>query len=80
MTTAGPKKLRWSLGTHLTWVVLLALIPALAIQYASNLERRKDAVVRAQEHLLQLVADLSGQQEQVTISAREMLTTLSFFQ
>ena len=61
MTTAGPIKRRWSLGTHLIWVVLLALLPALAIQYASNLERRNDAKVRAQEHLLQLVNDLTNQ-------------------
>ena len=79
MTTAGPIKRRWSLGTHLIWVVLLALLPALAIQYASNLERRNDAKVRAQEHLLQLVNDLTNQQIQVTSSAHEILTTLSFF-
>jgi len=78
MAAAGPAKLRWSVGVHLTWVVLLALLPALAIQYASNLERRNDAKVRVQEHLLQLVSDLAGQQEQVTASARQMLTTLSF--
>lgn len=78
MTTAGPPKRRWSLGTHLTWVVLLALLPALAIQYASNIERRKDAKVRAQEHLLQVVSHLASQQEQVTSSVRQMLTTLSF--
>ncbi len=78
MTTAGPPKRRWSLGTHLTWVVLLALVPALAIQYASNIERRNDAKVRAQEHLLQLVDDLASQQEQMTGSARQMLKTLSF--
>ncbi len=71
-------KRRWSLGTHLTWVVLLALLPALAIQYASNLERRDDAKVRAQEHLLQAVSDLASQQEQVASSVRQMLTTLSF--
>ncbi|MFN7957203.1 MAG: cache domain-containing protein [Holophagaceae bacterium] len=71
-------KRRWSLGTHLTWVVLLALLPALAIQYAANLERRDDAKVRAQEHLLQVVSDLASQQEQVASSVRQMLTTLSF--
>jgi len=78
MTTAGPATRRWSIGTHLTWVVLLALVPALAIQYASNLERRNDAKVRAQEHLMQLVDELANQQGQVTTSARQMLTTLSF--
>ncbi len=78
MSLAGPVKRRWSLGTHLTWVVLLALLPALAIQYASNVERRQDAKVRAQEHLLQVVSDLASQQEQVTSSVRQMLTTLSF--
>ncbi|WLT32514.1 response regulator [Geothrix sp. PMB-07] len=79
MTPTGPTNRRWSLSTHLTWVVLFALLPALAIQYASNLERRQEAKVRAQEHLLQLVNDLTHQQEQVTSSALEMLTTLSFF-
>ncbi|MFZ1375773.1 MAG: response regulator [Geothrix sp.] len=69
---------RWSIGTHLTWVVLLALLPALAIQYASNLEHRNAAKVRAQEHLLRVVADLASQQEQVTSSVQQMLTTLSF--
>lgn len=78
MSLAGPVKRRWSLGTHLTWVVLLALLPALAIQYAANLERRDDAKVRAQEHLLQVVSDLASQQEQVASSVRQMLTTLSF--
>lgn len=78
MSLAGLVKRRWSLGTHLTWVVLLALLPALAIQYAANLERRDDAKVRAQEHLLQVVSDLASQQEQVASSVRQMLTTLSF--
>jgi len=79
MIPTGPAKRRWSLGAHLTWVVLLALLPALAIQYASNLGRRNEARLRAQEQLLQLVTDFSHQQDQVTSSAREMLTTLSFF-
>ena len=78
MSLAGPVKRRWSIGTHLTWVVLLALLPALAIQYASNLEHRNVAKVRAQEHLQQVVSDLASQQEQVTSSVRQMLTTLSF--
>ena len=78
MSLAGPMKRRWSIGTHLTWVVLLALLPALAIQYAANLERRDDAKIRAQEHLLQVVSDLASQQEQVASSVRQMLTTLSF--
>ncbi len=78
MSDAAPSVRRWSLGTHLTLVVLLALIPALVIQYLSNLERRKDAKVRAQEHLQQLVTQLANQQERVTAATREMLTTLSY--
>jgi signal transduction histidine kinase/ActR/RegA family two-component response regulator len=77
MSGAETLSRRWSIGSHLTWVVLLALVPALIIQYASNLERRNDAKVRAQEHLLQLVTQLANQQEQVTASTRQMLTTLS---
>jgi signal transduction histidine kinase/CheY-like chemotaxis protein len=77
MTRAVGLAGRWSLGTHLTWVVLLAMVPALTIQYAANLARRKEAKVRAQEHLQQLVGQLANQQEQVTASARQMLTTLS---
>ena len=78
MITAGPMKRRWSLRTHLTWMVLLALLPALAIQYVSNLERRQEAKIRAQELLMQLVDTLASQQELVTASAHQMLTTLSF--
>ena len=69
---------RWSLRTHLTWVVLLALLPAMAIQYATNLERRHEAKARAQELLMQLVDTLASQQEQVAASAQQILTTLSF--
>jgi signal transduction histidine kinase/ActR/RegA family two-component response regulator len=77
MSLARLFRRRWSLGSHLTWVVLLALLPALGIQYASNLERRQEAKVHAQETLQQLVNDLARQQEQVTTSARQMLTALS---
>ena len=78
MAHRAHRKHRWSLSAHLTWVVLLALVPALLIQYASNLEVRREARTRAQEQALQLVGDLADQQEQITTSARQMLTTLSF--
>jgi signal transduction histidine kinase/CheY-like chemotaxis protein len=77
MGTRASESHRWSLGVHLTWVVLLALVPALVIQYASSLDRRREARNRAEARAMHLVGNLASRQEQITAVAQQWLTTLA---
>ena len=72
------RKHRWSLSTHLTWVVLLALLPAMVILSISNLELRRDAEKQAEAQVLHAVNELAAQQDEVVVASRQMLTTLAF--
>lgn len=78
MAGSKPRRYRWSVGAYLIWVVLAALVPALLIQYSANLDRREEARRTACAQALDLADDLAARQDEIAMSARQMLTALSF--
>ena len=66
-----------SVRTHLLFLVLIAIIPALGIILYSGLERRQDAIRDASDQALTILRGLASEHEQAVASSRQLLMTLS---
>ena len=66
-----------SLSRKLALLVMLAVLPALIILLYSGIEQREHAIEHAQDSVFQLTHTMARTQQELTRSARQILSTLS---
>jgi len=66
-----------SISRKLVFLVLLAVLPALAIFLYTGLEERQHSIAAAKRDVLLLTRSMAEVQDNLAISTRQMLTTLA---
>lgn len=66
-----------SINKKLALLIMLAVLPALAILFCSGIEQRRESIERAKRDVLLLTHAMSEAQKEVTLSTKQILSTLS---
>lgn len=66
-----------SIGKRLVFLVMLSILPAFAILLYSGIEQRQTSISNANQDILILTHAMAERQNEITQSAKQLLTTLS---